>query len=101
MMEPVSFGVGAVVLAIGLACGWATKKTKRPDPPSAICGCKHNLGSHEKKGSDYGSCQAQIKRASQWTYGGRPYSWEYVNCSCMRYDGPVLLQDVINGFSSP
>jgi hypothetical protein len=71
--------VGLAVFLAGFGVGRATKRADN----IPICSCAHGYGNHDAKGR----CHAQIKRsANRYT--------QWVDCPCVRYDGPEVMSGV-------
>jgi len=72
-----------VVLAVlaGLAMGRWVSRT--PEPLRPICSCSHGYGQHHEGAV----CQGEVERRHYNSYGER-LGFEWVGCSCSRYDGP-------------
>ena len=88
-MEPVSLGVGGLLLFAGWLLGRVSRRPSRapkPNPVKLICTCGHGYGSHEGGKN----CDAQIKRPSRWLHGAIVH-YEWVTCPCHEYDGPEPL----------
>ena len=82
-----------VIIVVGTSIvsyvtGRVHKRVPRPPKPRPpICSCAHGYGQHESGGR----CQAQIKRACGWNKSGEARIWEYVDCPCTNYDGPMTV----------
>lgn len=92
MIEPLSLGLGAGLLGVGMLIGRAMRvKPPKPKPIQPVCSCGHGYGQHQ----DGGRCGAEVKRATRWGSGQYdPIDFEYVPCSCLKHDGPVPLPEV-------
>lgn len=73
---------------IGIVRGRAEERAKKPEPIKPVCPCNHTWGSH-KEGN---RCQAQEKRENYNKFGERS-GWEYANCACTKYHGPVVVTE--------
>lgn len=93
-MDPVSLGVGAGILSLGMFIGFLVGvSARRPGPGQSrvlpICACEHPYGAHVN-----GECQEDVERPFYNTLGTRN-GYEYVPCPCRRYTGPEPLSSDI------
>ncbi|ASF12551.1 hypothetical protein CEQ30_40230 [Nocardia brasiliensis] len=89
MFDPITLAVGAGIAGVGWAIGRyghraAFGKTKS----AAQCGCGHDLSVHDPNGE----CHTELRRSVA------PSVWEWVQCPCRRYTGPLPVEDY---FSRP
>lgn len=75
-----------VALALSYTLGKHDGSKVRPAPPVAVCPCSHTIGEHK----EMGTCKAQVKRKLYSTVGD-DWGYEYVNCACTKYHGPVPI----------
>lgn len=83
-LELADYVAAGVALAIGIGIGRAMR-VKPPKPLTAVCTCEHGFGQHE----DGHRCHGQVQR-SRWDKHGLHSGYDWVDCSCLRYDGPSL-----------
>lgn len=74
-----------LALLTGTGVGRAMKRKPKKLKPE--CSCGDGYGTHEENGP----CRGQMKRASGWDSDGYEIRWEWVQCPCLRYDGPDPL----------
>lgn len=85
MFDPISLGVGAVLLMLG----WLVGRRGRPKLVGAVCSCGHGYGIHE----DGKKCVAAVERPHYYSNGTRN-GYEWAQCACLCYDGPEPLPRV-------
>lgn len=93
MIDPISLGVGAGLVCLGMFIGFLVGASAARRPGSSrvlpICACEHPVGAHAE-----GGCEAEVERpfyAENGAWGGH----EYVACACRRYTGPEPLSSDI------
>jgi len=78
--------VAILASVLGAVVGVAAGRRMRPRPPEPlrpICSCSHGYGKHHEGAV----CQGEVERRHYNSYGER-LGFEWVGCSCSRYDGP-------------
>jgi hypothetical protein len=92
-MDPLSMLIGAAILLIGIASGFALSRVLSPsaraETPRAICSCTHGLGQHDEV---HGKCHGQVLRRNMRTGSGAWIGDQWVNCTCRHYDGPQPIE---------
>ncbi|WP_433492115.1 hypothetical protein [Nocardia grenadensis] len=90
-MDPLSFAVGAGLIAIGWIGGrfGSRRRTGSKNAVTARCGHGHDLAMHDR---ETGKCHAQLRRKDIHELR------VWVGCNCRRYTGPKPLEEV---FSPP
>lgn len=84
-LELADYVVVGLALLLGVGIG-RRMRVRPPKPLTAMCTCGHGFGQHE----DGHQCHAQVQRASKWSNYGEERAWTWVDCPCVRYDGPSL-----------
>jgi hypothetical protein len=92
--DAASLLAGGGLLATGALLGsWITAHTAvvRRRVAKPLCSCDHPPALHSP---ETGECQAEVIRDKHNKYG----EWmghEYVPCRCMRYDGPIPVEQYL------
>jgi hypothetical protein len=86
VIDPISIGLAVILFAAGWITGRAARLRSTRNPPSVrpICECCHHYGTH----TDEGCNAAVIQRVWDRNAG---YINKHVSCACLRYVGPVPL----------
>ena len=87
-MDPVSIAVGAGVAAVVFyTVGWFKGRRRPRKQAKAVCGCKHHYSFHDPK---TGKCMKAIN--GYWNDQHRRIE---TTCSCVKYYGPIPIDDFI------
>lgn len=93
MLDPLSLAVGAGLLGAGFLGGrFRRPRARPPTPQPETCACGHALAYHDRQ---TGACAKRVKQESDWDAYGGPVEYEYVECACRRYVGPLPVEDVL------
>ena len=83
--------IGMVILAS--ACfivGRGGLQPTRKPPPIPMCACGHGLNTHDPQTRH---CLSEVGR-DRYNYLGTWAGRQYVPCPCVRYIGPIPLDDI-------
>jgi hypothetical protein len=91
VVEPISFIVGAGLLAAGFGAGrFGRRRPSAPKPLTPVCGCGHALSQHDV---DTHTCYAELRRDT-YDRKGRWAGDSWVPCTCRQYVGPRPIDEV-------
>ena len=91
MVEPISFLVGAALLAAGYSAGrFGRRGPTAPPQLTPVCGCGHALSQHD---TETHTCYAELRRDT-YDRKGRWAGDSWVPCTCRQYVGPRPIDEV-------